>query len=132
MEVGVRSDSRFEREGDHLIHRITIGFTEAALGAEVKIPLLEGGFHTLRIPTGIQPGWVSRLPGYGMPQMGRRRRGDLLVEVEVEVPKTLTLEEEDLLRKLADLRGEAPLPRSVKRGRRWGSSQKGPEGGGVW
>ncbi len=118
VEVGVRSDSRFEREGNHLIHRITIGVTEAALGAEVKIPLLEGGFHTLRIPSGIQPGWVTQLPGLGMPQMGRRRRGDLLIEVKVEVPRALTSEEEDLLRKLADLRGEAPMPQSFKRGRR--------------
>ena len=132
VEVEVRSDNRFERQGDHLIHRIAIGFTEAALGAEVKIPLLEGGFHTMRIPPGIQPGWVNRLAGYGTPQMGGRRRGDLLVEVDVEVPKTLTAEEEDLLRKLAELRGEAPLPRGFRRGRRRGSSKTRPEGGGGW
>ena len=75
VEVVVRSDSRFQREGDHLFHRVTVGIAEATLGAEVKIPLLEGGFHTLRIPPGTQPGWVSRLPGRGMPRMGLKRRG---------------------------------------------------------
>ncbi|MDE0133158.1 MAG: molecular chaperone DnaJ [bacterium] len=121
VEVEVRSDSRFERQGDHLIHRVAIGFTEAALGAEIKIPLLEGGFQTLRIPPGIQPGWVKRLTGHGTPQMGGRRRGDLLVAVDVEVPKALTPDEEDLLRQLAELRGEAPLPRGAGTRRRRGS-----------
>lgn len=132
VEVEIRSDSRFERQGDHLIHRVRIGFTEAALGAEIKIPLLEGGFHNLRIPPGIQPGWVKRLTGYGTPQMGGRRRGDMLVEVDVEVPKVLSPQEEDLLRKLAELRGEAPLPRGVGRSRRRGSRKSRSEGGRGW
>ena len=124
VEVLVRSDSRFEREGDHLYHRVTVGIAEAALGAEVKIPLLEGGFHTLRVPPGTQPGWVSRLPGHGTPLMGGRRRGDMLVEVEVEIPRTVSREEEDLLRELADLRGESPLPRSFRRARRRRSGKR--------
>ncbi|MDE0121797.1 MAG: molecular chaperone DnaJ [bacterium] len=132
VEVEVRPDSRFERQGDHLIHRVAIGFTEAALGAEIKIPLLEGGFQTLRIPPGIQPGWVKRLPGHGTPQMGRRRRGDLLVEVDVEVPKALTPDEEDLLRKLAELRGEAPLPQGAGTKRRRGSRKNRPDRARGW
>lgn len=125
VEVGVRSDSRFEREGDHLFHRATIGVTEAALGAEIEIPLLEGGFHTLRIPPGTQPGWVSRLPGSGTPRMGGGRRGDMLVEVEVAIPRAVSAKEESLLRELADLRGESPLPRSFRRYRRRGSGKGG-------
>lgn len=124
VEVRVRSDSRFEREGDHLFHRVTIGLTEAALGTEVEIPLLEGGIHTLRIPPGTQPGWVSRLPGYGTPRMGGRRRGDMLVEVEVAVPRAVSREEEQLLRRLAELRGESPLPGSLRRGRRRSAAKK--------
>ena len=132
VEVEIRPDSRFERQGDHLIHRVAIGFTEAALGSEIKIPLLEGGFQTLRIPPGIQPGWVKRLSGHGTPQMGGRRRGDLLVEVDVEVPKALTAEEEDLLRKLAELRGEAPLPGGVGSRRRRGSRKSRPDRSRGW
>ncbi|MCE2527272.1 MAG: DnaJ domain-containing protein [Actinomycetia bacterium] len=124
VEVGVRSDSRFEREGDHLFYRATIGVTEAALGAEIEIPLLEGGLYTLRIPPGTQPGWVSRLAGYGTPRMGSRRRGDMLVEVEVTIPREVSRQEEDLLRELADLRGESPLPRPFRRSRRRGSGKK--------
>jgi molecular chaperone DnaJ len=118
VEVGVRADSRFQRDGDHLFHRVRIGITEATLGAEARIPLLEGGFYTLRIPPGTQPGWVSRLPGMGIPRMGGRRRGDLLVEVEVVVPKGVSREGEDLLRDLAGLLEESPLPRSLRRVRR--------------
>ena len=124
VEVRVRTDPRFEREGDHLVHRITIGLTEATLGAEVEIPLLEGGFHTLRIPPGTQPGWVSRLAGRGTPRPGGRRRGALLVQVEVEVPKGVSRQEEELLRKLADLRGESPLPSSFRRPKRRGSAKR--------
>ena len=124
VEVRVRTDTRFEREGDHLFYRVAIGLTEATLGAEVEIPLLEGGYHTLRIPPGTQPGWVSRLPGRGTPRMGARRRGDMLVEVEVEVPKAVSRQEEELLRKLADLRGESPLSGSNRRGSRRGSANR--------
>lgn len=124
VEVGVRPDARFQRDGDHLYHRVRIGITEAVLGAEVKVPLLEGGSHTLRIPPGTQPGWVSRLPGRGTPRMGGRRRGDLLVEVEVAVPKGVSRQEEDLLRELAGLRGESPLPRPLRRARRRGSGKR--------
>ena len=124
VEVGVRRDPRFQRDGDHLFHRVRIGITEAVLGAEVKIPLLEGGFHTLRIPPGTQPGWVSRLPGYGTPRMGGRKRGDLLVEVEVGVPRGVSRQEEELLRELADLRGESPLPRSLRRAGRRGPGKR--------
>ncbi len=129
VEVRVRTDSRFQREGDHLFHRVSVGLTEATLGTEVQIPLLEGGFHTLRIPPGTQPGWVDRLPGYGTPRMGGRKRGDMLVEVEVQIPKKVSAPEEELLRRLADLRGESPLARSFRRGKRRGSAKKGRKAG---
>ncbi len=129
VEVRVRTDSRFEREGDHLFHRITIGLTEATLGTEVEIPLLEGGIHTTRIPPGTQPGWVSRLPGRGIPRMGGRKRGDMLVEVEVAIPTMVSPQEEELLRRLADLRGESPLSGSFRRGRRRGSAKRGRKAG---
>ena len=124
VEIGVRPDSRFEREGDHLFHRVTIGFTEAALGVDVDVPLLEGGTYPLRVPPGTQPGWVRRLAGYGTTRMGGKTRGDMLVAVEVEVPEDLTAEEEELLRKLAELRGESPLPPSLRRDRRRRSAKR--------
>lgn len=115
VEVQVLPDERFERDGDDLIHRTTIGMAEAALGTTVEIPLLDDGVHEMEIPAGTQPGWVTRLPGHGMTRLGRRGRGDLLVVVLVEVPTDLSDEEEETLRRFADLRREQPAARK----RRW-------------
>ncbi|HSJ82582.1 MAG TPA: molecular chaperone DnaJ [Acidimicrobiia bacterium] len=106
VEVHVTPDPRFERHEADLIHRLTIGIAEAALGARVTVPLVEGGTTDVDIPAGTQPGAVFRLAGHGVTQLGRRSRGDLHVVVSVEVPTDLTTEEEEILRRWADLRGE--------------------------
>jgi molecular chaperone DnaJ len=72
----------------------------------VEIPLLEGGTTDLDIPPATQPGTVFRLAGLGVPRLGRRTRGDLRVLVEVRIPDQLSAEEESLLRRWSDLRGE--------------------------
>lgn len=106
VEVRVKPDPRFERSDSDLIHPMTIGMAEAALGTVVAVPLLEGGETELEIPPGTQPGTVFRIPGLGMGRLGRRGRGDLLVPVSVEIPADLGEEEEELLRRWAELRGE--------------------------
>jgi molecular chaperone DnaJ len=68
--------------------------------------LVEGGTTDVDIPAGTQPGAVFRLDGLGVTRLGRRARGDLHVVVSVEVPTDLTTEEEEILRRWADLRGE--------------------------
>ncbi len=115
VEIQVLADERFERDGDELIHRVAVGIAEAALGTSLEIPLLDGGSMTLEIPKGTQPGWVARIPGQGMTRLGRRGRGDLAVVVEVEVPSDLSPDEEELLRRFAELRAEQPAGRR----RRW-------------
>ena len=106
VEVHVEPDDRFERHDDDLVHRISIGIAEATLGVDSEVPLIEGGTSTLEIPPGTQPGTVLRLAGQGVTRLGRRQRGDLFVEVSVEVPTDLSEEQQELLQKLADLRGE--------------------------
>lgn len=115
--VGVRvlPDERFERTGADLHHRLRLGMAEAALGADVEIPTVDGDPLEIDIPPSTQPGTVFRIPRRGMPRLRRRGRGDLLVAVEVTVPDDLTAEEEDVLRRYAELRGESP---SVDRKRR--------------
>jgi molecular chaperone DnaJ len=115
VEVQVSTDERFEREGDELIHQVSVGIAEAALGTRVEVPLLDGETTTLEIPAGTQPGWIARIPGQGMTRLGRRGRGDLAVVVHVEVPTDLSSEEEELLRRFAELRAEQPAGRR----RRW-------------
>lgn len=108
VEINVRADDRFQRVGDDLHHRVTIAFTEATFGKEVKIPLLDGEFETLEIPPGTQPETVYRIAKKGVPRLQRRGRGDLLVHIEITVPVDLDDDAEDVLREFASLRGEEP------------------------
>jgi molecular chaperone DnaJ len=101
----VRPHPVFMREGDHLLCSLTVPFTVAALGAEVPVSTLDGD-ETLRVPAGTQPGTLLRLRGKGVPHLGGRGRGDLVVQIDVEVPTKLRGEERELLEKLADVRGD--------------------------
>lgn len=118
VEVRTLPHSEFERDGDDLIYRLRLGMAEAALGAKLEIPLLEGGTETHEVPPGTQPGTVFRLPGLGTAHLGKRGRGDLLAYVVVEVPTKLSPEEEEALRTFAQLRGERPtMPGRRRRNR---------------
>ena len=108
----------FERDGINLIHRLHLPVTQAALGVELDYETLDGT-EDLVIPAGTQSGKVFRLRGRGVPDVqgrGRRAdvRGDLLVEVVVDTPASFSAEEEELLRKLADVRGETVAAPGLK------------------
>ncbi len=102
VDVHVDPHPLFQREGNDLICRVPITFTQAALGADLEVPTLEGT-EKYTIPAGTQPGDVFRLKGRGMPDVRGRSRGDLLIQVQLEVPRKLTPEYESMLRKLAEL-----------------------------
>ena len=106
VEIDVLDDNRFERRDANLIHRTSIGIAEATLGTVVEVPSLDGEPAAVDVPPGTQPGTLFTLPGRGVPHLGRRHRGDLLIVVEVMIPESVTPDEEDLLRKWAELRGE--------------------------
>lgn len=118
VEVTVEPDSRFVRHGADLIHRTGVGLAEAALGTTLAIPTVDGEPKEIDLPGGTQPGTIFRLSGLGMPRLNRRGRGDLLVEVDVEVPTRLTPEQEELLRSYADVSGETPAPGRKRRRRK--------------
>ncbi len=102
-EIHVRQHAMFRREAEHLICQVPITFSQAALGAEIEVPSLDGPL-TNYIRAGVQSGDVVRIPGKGMPILGAGgRRGDLHVVVTVETPKNLSKRQEELLRELADL-----------------------------
>ena len=106
VEVMVADDPRFERHDSDLLHRTSIGIAEASLGTRIEVPTIDGEPMPLEIPRGTQPGALFTITGYGMTRLGRRSRGDLMVVVEVAVPDDLDPEEEGLLRRWAELRGE--------------------------
>lgn len=100
--IRVRDHALFQRDGSHLVCRVPITFSQAALGGEIEIPSLDGKVsQTLK--RGIQAGEVVQIPGRGMPGLRGGRRGDLLVQVLVETPRHLTKRQEELFRELAEL-----------------------------
>lgn len=101
VEVHVQPHKLFERQDTHLICRLPIGYAQAALGTEIDVPRLDGSKTTVKVPAGTQPGQVLRLRGEGLPDPRGGRVGDLHVEVQIEVPKSLDHEHEELLRQLA-------------------------------
>ena len=88
---------------------LNINIAQAALGAEVKVPTVEGE-SMLRIPPGTQPGDVIRMRGKGVPHLQSTARGDQLVVINLMVPKRLSAEERGLFEQLAEKMGSEVLP----------------------
>ncbi|RMH10376.1 MAG: molecular chaperone DnaJ [Planctomycetota bacterium] len=109
--VRVKPHDLFVREEDHLMLEMPISFTQAALGAEVDVPTLEGS-HKLVIPRGTQFGRMFRIEGQGLPNLRTGRRGDLVVVARIEIPKKLTSRQEKLLREFAETEDHNVLPES--------------------
>jgi molecular chaperone DnaJ len=105
VHLQVPRHPRFERQGFDLVHQLRLSATQAALGAHLPFETLDGT-EELVIPRATQTGRVFRLRGRGVPHLESRGRGDILVQVLVETPDDLTAEQEELLRRFAQLRGE--------------------------
>ncbi len=98
------------RDGRELHCEVPVSFTQAALGATVDVPTLDGA-KPLQIARGTQSGDVIRVRGFGMPEVRGRGVGDLHVHVQVEIPKTLSPRAEELLRELAKEEHAAVSPK---------------------
>ena len=107
--ITVKPHSLFKRDGSHLILQLPISYSQATLGAEIEVPTLDGP-QNLTIAPGTQNGDVFTLNGQGVVDPRTRGKGDLLVQVFIEVPKKLSAEQEKLLRELAKLDHESVLP----------------------
>ena len=105
ISVIVRPHSRFERDGNSVILEQPITYAQAALGAEIEVPTLDGNVK-MTIPEGTQPGAVFRLRGKGIPYLRGSGRGDQFVTVTLSVPKNLTSSQKELLRQYAASMGE--------------------------
>lgn len=103
----VASDPLFRREGSNISLDVPVTFAEAALGAKIRVPTLEG-MVSLKIPAGTQDGKVFRLKGKGAPSAKGHGRGDMLVKVRVAVPDRLNAKEKEALEKFAQLHQENP------------------------
>jgi len=101
LHVVVRSapDARFQRDGADLWREERIDVADAVLGAELRVPTLDGAL-TVKVPPGTQPGVQLRLRGNGLPRFGERGRGDLYLRLGVRLPERLSAEERELWEKL--------------------------------
>ena len=105
VTVIVHPHPRFERDGTSVLLEQEISYAQAALGAEVEVPTLDGKVK-LTIPEGTQPGAVFRMRGKGIPYLRGGGRGDQFVTVNIKVPKNLTGSQKELLRQFAASMGE--------------------------
>ena len=114
LKVSVRSDPFWKRDGNNLKIEVPVGFAEAALGAQISVPTLDGTV-TLKIPAGTQSGQTFRLSRRGIaPKSGSA--GDELVTIKVVVPRDLTERETELIEELRALRPDdvrSHLPKSL-------------------
>ncbi len=94
--VRVRAHDRFERDGDHLLMAVPVAFTQAALGAEIEIPTLDGP-TTLHLPAGTQHGTLFRIQDKGLPGLRSGKRGDLVAITQLVVPRKLSDAQKKLL-----------------------------------
>ena len=111
LVLHVKEHSFFEREGTDLHCVVPISFTQAALGAEIKVPTLEGE-HLLKIPEGTQSGAILKVRGKGVPVLNGHGKGDLFVEVRIQTPTRLNKRQRELLQ---ELQGTTPIENKPQR-----------------
>jgi molecular chaperone DnaJ len=107
--IRVSSHKYFRRRENDILLDLNINIAQATLGAEVEVPTVDGPTK-LKIPAGIQPGKVLRIRGKGVPHLRGNSRGDQMVVVNVEVPKSLTGEQRKLMEQLAESLGSEVSP----------------------
>lgn len=100
LDVLVREDSSYSREGADILFPQQITFSHACLGGSLDVTTLDG-VKRIKVPAGIQPGTKIRLKGLGFPRGKGGARGDFYVVVQVKVPQTLTAEQKELIEKLS-------------------------------
>ena len=105
----VQAHEMFQRDGDDLLCEVPVSFVQAALGAEIEVPTLDGR-STIKIPAGTQPGTTFRVKGRGVKNLQGYGCGDLRVRIQVEVPTRLTAEQKARLQEFAELCGEDANP----------------------
>ena len=108
VEIHLKPHPRFEKQGQDLKTNLPVSYLQALLGTEKKIKTLSN-LETVCVPSGVQPGERIHLAGLGLPGLKNPRRGDLICEIQVNIPKKLKKKEEEFLRKIAELRKDEVL-----------------------
>ena len=100
--IHTEKDKRFERKGEHLYRNVKIQISDAVFGTKIDVPILVGEVE-VKIPAGTQPGTVMRLGNEGLPGFRSGRRGDIYLNIQVEIPKKPSKAEKKIFEELRDL-----------------------------
>ena len=109
--IRVKPHEYFERQEDDLYCAIPISITQAALGAEIQVPTLEGKAIKVKVPAGIQNGKMLRIRDEGVPVSGRR--GNLYIKIIVQIPAKLSRRGRELMEELSRVEGENSSPKPI-------------------
>ncbi|GHT53813.1 hypothetical protein AGMMS50233_00540 [Endomicrobiia bacterium] len=105
--VHMKQSAGFRRNGDDLYTEISVSFSQAAIGMEYDVSVLEGHVK-VKIPAGTQPGITLRVREQGFPILGRKSRGDLYVKINISVPKSMNDAQKRALFEYSKSMGEIP------------------------
>ena len=108
ITVRVKKHNIFTRNGQDVLCEVPITFTQATLGADLEIPMVDGSKEVYRIPDGTQPGTKFTIRGKGFKNINNSSQGNFVFTVLVQVPKKLTKEQRDLMMELAKTMNEQP------------------------
>jgi molecular chaperone DnaJ len=97
VHIAVRPHALFQRDGANILVRVPVRMTQAALGGEVEVPVVDGTKAKVKIPPGTQTGDQFRLRGKGFSALRTTQRGDMFIQVAVETPQQLTKRQRELL-----------------------------------
>ncbi len=121
--VSIKEHEYFERDGYNVWYDMRISYVQAALGDKLRVPTLDGQVE-YELPAGTQPGQVFKLKNRGIQVLNSTRRGDQLVRIIVDVPKSLTQAQKDALLKFNEAMGSNPVQPEEKRGFFGGKKKK--------
>jgi molecular chaperone DnaJ len=116
IELQVEPHEHFRRVDDNLVYELPLNIAQAALGASVEVPTLDGDPVALDMKPGVQHGDVQVITGKGVPHLRGSGRGDLLVRLHVVTPTKLTEEQRQLVEQLASVLGTPEVPRNGANG----------------
>ena len=108
ITIRIRKHSIYTRKGDRVYCDIPITYTQATLGAELEIPMVDGSKEKYKIPEGTQTGTSFTIRNKGFKAVNGSYQGDFIFTVQVQIPKRLTKEQRDLLEQLAKTMNEQP------------------------
>ena len=106
--IRMKKHSIYARKGDNVFCDIPITFTQATLGSEIEVPMVDGSKEKYKVPEGTQPGTKFTIRNRGFKSVNNGYQGDFIFTVQVQVPKRLTKEQRDILVELAKTMNEQP------------------------